>query len=102
MKPSWVSKTDPEKHPVRFLASIWQQQMKGKFGISVSLSGKERGKEMGRLRDLRLHLGDNVHFWHERKVLLKPTFPWELVQLGNLSLIHIYGLFRSTCDTRPA
>ena len=26
---------------------------------------------------------DNVHFWYERKVLLKPTVPWELVQLGN-------------------
>jgi hypothetical protein len=49
--------------------------MKGKFGISVSLSGKERGKEMGRLRDLRLHLGDltreviewivdPVNWWH--------------------------------------
>jgi predicted GH43/DUF377 family glycosyl hydrolase len=26
---------------------------------------------------------DNVHFWNEHKVLLKPRFPWELVQLGN-------------------
>jgi predicted GH43/DUF377 family glycosyl hydrolase len=26
---------------------------------------------------------DNVHFWHECKVLLKPQFSWELVQLGN-------------------
>ena len=26
---------------------------------------------------------DNVHFWNERSVLLKPAFPWELVQLGN-------------------
>lgn len=30
-----------------------------------------------------LMFSDNVHFWNEREVLLKPTFPWELVQLGN-------------------
>jgi predicted GH43/DUF377 family glycosyl hydrolase len=26
---------------------------------------------------------DNVHFWNERRLLLKPRFPWELVQIGN-------------------
>jgi len=26
---------------------------------------------------------DNVHFWNESRLLLKPVFPWELVQLGN-------------------
>jgi predicted GH43/DUF377 family glycosyl hydrolase len=26
---------------------------------------------------------DNVHFWNDREILLKPAFPWELVQLGN-------------------
>jgi predicted GH43/DUF377 family glycosyl hydrolase len=26
---------------------------------------------------------DNAHFWNERQLLLKPTFPWELVQIGN-------------------
>jgi predicted GH43/DUF377 family glycosyl hydrolase len=26
---------------------------------------------------------DNVHFWHEPKLLLRPLFPWELVQIGN-------------------
>jgi predicted GH43/DUF377 family glycosyl hydrolase len=30
-----------------------------------------------------LMFSDNVHFWNERAVLLKPEFPWELVQLGN-------------------
>jgi len=25
----------------------------------------------------------NVHFWNERRLLLKPRFPWELVQIGN-------------------
>lgn len=26
---------------------------------------------------------DNIHFWHESQLILKPTFPWEFVQLGN-------------------
>jgi predicted GH43/DUF377 family glycosyl hydrolase len=33
--------------------------------------------------NIYLMFSDNVHFWNERRVLLKPTFPWELVQLGN-------------------
>jgi len=51
---------------------------------------------------------DNVHFWYERKVLLKPMFPWELVQLGNcgspieteagwLVLSHGVGPLRTYC-----
>jgi hypothetical protein len=71
LKPSWVSKTDPEKHPVRFLASIWQQRMKANFGLLVIVSPKEYGQ----LRDLRMHLGnltqgviewivDPIHWWH--------------------------------------
>ena len=30
-----------------------------------------------------LMFSDNVHFWNECEILLKPAFPWELVQLGN-------------------
>jgi predicted GH43/DUF377 family glycosyl hydrolase len=33
--------------------------------------------------NIYLMYSDNVHFWNERSVLLKPAFPWELVQLGN-------------------
>ncbi len=33
--------------------------------------------------NIYLMYSDNVHFWNERTVLLKPAFPWELVQLGN-------------------
>jgi predicted GH43/DUF377 family glycosyl hydrolase len=33
--------------------------------------------------NIYLMLSDNVHFWNERSVLLKPVFPWELVQIGN-------------------
>src|SRR3984957_18429235 len=30
-----------------------------------------------------LMCSDNVHFWNERRLLLKPKFPWELIQIGN-------------------
>jgi predicted GH43/DUF377 family glycosyl hydrolase len=33
--------------------------------------------------NIYLMFSDNVHFWNERSMLLKPAFPWELVQLGN-------------------
>jgi predicted GH43/DUF377 family glycosyl hydrolase len=33
--------------------------------------------------NIYLMFSDNVHFWNEHTVLLKPKFPWELVQLGN-------------------
>jgi predicted GH43/DUF377 family glycosyl hydrolase len=33
--------------------------------------------------NIYLTFSDNVHFWNECTALLKPAFPWELVQLGN-------------------
>ena len=33
--------------------------------------------------NIYLMFSDNVHFWNERTLVLKPVFPWELVQLGN-------------------
>lgn len=30
-----------------------------------------------------LMYSDMLHFWHEKRLLLRPTFPWEFVQLGN-------------------
>jgi predicted GH43/DUF377 family glycosyl hydrolase len=55
-----------------------------------------------------LMYSDNVHFWNERTVLLKPTYPWELVQIGNcgspietdagwLVLSHGVGPMRKYC-----
>jgi len=35
--------------------------------------------------NIYLMFSDNVHFWYEPKLLLKPTYPWELVQMGNCS-----------------
>jgi len=58
--------------------------------------------------NIYLMFSDNVHFWSERQVLLKPMFPWELVQLGNcgspieteagwLVLSHGVGPLRTYC-----
>ncbi len=33
--------------------------------------------------NIYLMFSDNIHFWNEHKVLLKPAFPWELIQIGN-------------------
>jgi predicted GH43/DUF377 family glycosyl hydrolase len=58
--------------------------------------------------NIYLMFSDNVHFWNERRVLLKPAFPWELVQMGNcgspletdagwLVLSHGVGPMRKYC-----
>jgi predicted GH43/DUF377 family glycosyl hydrolase len=55
-----------------------------------------------------LMYSDDVHFWHEQQVLLRPTFPWELIQIGNcgspietdagwLVLSHGVGPLRTYC-----
>jgi len=58
--------------------------------------------------NIYIMFSDNVHFWNEYNVLLKPAFPWELVQLGNcgspietdagwLVLSHGVGAMRKYC-----
>lgn len=33
--------------------------------------------------NIRLMLSDNIHFWYESEVVVRPRYPWELVQIGN-------------------
>ncbi len=51
---------------------------------------------------------DNVHFWNKRQTVLRPKYPWELIQLGNcgspietesgwLVLSHGVGPIRKYC-----
>jgi predicted GH43/DUF377 family glycosyl hydrolase len=58
--------------------------------------------------NIYLMFSENVHFWNECTALLKPAFPWELVQLGNcgspietdagwLVLSHGVGPMRKYC-----
>lgn len=32
---------------------------------------------------ISIMFSDNVHFWHDSKILLRPRYTWEFVQLGN-------------------
>jgi predicted GH43/DUF377 family glycosyl hydrolase len=58
--------------------------------------------------NIYLMFSDNVHFWNERQVILKPALSWELIQLGNcgspietdagwLVLSHGVGPMRKYC-----
>jgi len=58
--------------------------------------------------NIHLMFSDNIHFWNEHRILLKPVYPWELVQLGNcgspietdagwLVLSHGVGPMRQYC-----
>jgi len=58
--------------------------------------------------NIYLMFSDDVYFWNERRAILKPTFPWELIQLGNcgspietdagwLVLSHGVGPLRKYC-----
>jgi len=72
MKPTWITKRDPEHHPVRFLEGLWQQRMKERFGV---VQAEFTSKQYGQMKSLRKHLGDltrdvvewtidPVNWWH--------------------------------------
>lgn len=75
MKPDWALKRDPEQHPVRFLAGLWQQRMKDNFNVvGIQLTPKE----LGQLKTLRKALGDltsDVIEW-----MLDPVHWWRFCQ----------------------
>ena len=58
--------------------------------------------------NIYLMYSDNIHFWYDAELVLKPTFPWEFIQLGNcgspieteagwLVLSHGVGPMRKYC-----
>ena len=58
--------------------------------------------------NIQIMYSDDLHFWYESKILLRPTEPWEFVQLGNcgspietpagwLVLTHGVGAMRKYC-----
>jgi predicted GH43/DUF377 family glycosyl hydrolase len=78
--------------------ALFPRQIKGRYAM---LSRQDN-------ENIYLMYSDNVHFWNERQVLLKPAFSWELVQLGNcgspietdagwLVLSHGVGPLRKYC-----
>ena len=58
--------------------------------------------------NIRIMYSDDLHFWYESKILLRPTEPWEFIQMGNcgspietpagwLVLTHGVGAMRKYC-----
>jgi predicted GH43/DUF377 family glycosyl hydrolase len=58
--------------------------------------------------NIYLMFSDHLHFWHSTRLLLKPAFPWEFIQMGNcgspietdagwLVLSHGVGPMRKYC-----
>ncbi len=45
-------------------------------GLYVMLSRQDN-------ENIYLMYSDNIHFWYEAELVMKPTYPWEFVQLGN-------------------
>jgi len=73
-----------------------------KIGGQYAMLGRQDNE------NIYLMLSDNIHFWYDPKLILKPTFPWEFVQLGNcgspletdagwLVLSHGVGPMRKYC-----
>ncbi len=74
MKPDWELKRDPEQHPVRFLAGLWQERMKNNFGVTIQLMPKE----LGQLKSLRKAFGDLTP--HVIEWMLNPVNWWHFCQ----------------------
>ena len=73
-----------------------------KIGGRYAMLGRQDNESIS------LMFSDNIHFWNEHTPLLKPVFPWELVQIGNcgspietaagwLVLSHGVGPMRKYC-----
>jgi len=53
--------------------ALFPRKIKGRYAM---LSRQDN-------ENICLMFSDNVHFWNEFQVLLKPAYSWELIQLGN-------------------
>ena len=75
--------------------ALFPRKIRGRYAV-VSRQDNE---------NLYVMYSDNIHFWHESVPLMRPSFPWEFVQIGNcgspietehgwLLLTHGVGPFR--------
>ncbi|WP_431734487.1 glycoside hydrolase family 130 protein [Cellulosispirillum alkaliphilum] len=83
-------------------------QNKGMALFPRKINGKYAMLSRQDNENLYIMYSNNIHFWHEMIPLLKPTFPWEFVQVGNcgppietsegwLVLTHGVGPMRKYC-----
>jgi len=75
--------------------ALFPRKIKGRYAMISRQDGE----------NLFIMYSDNIHFWHESTPLMRPSFPWEFVQIGNcgspietehgwLLLTHGVGPFR--------
>jgi len=78
--------------------ALFPRKIDGRYAM-LSRQGNE---------DISIMFSENVHFWSERKLLLTPVYPWEMIQIGNcgspveteagwLVLSHGVGPMRKYC-----
>jgi len=83
-------------------------QNKGMAMFPRKINGKYAMLARQDNESIYLSFSNNVHFWDEHKLLLKPKFSWELIQIGNcgspieteagwLVLSHGVGPLRKYC-----
>lgn len=53
--------------------ALFPRKIKGHF----AMLGRQDGE------NIHLMFSDHLHFWYESQILLRPSQPWEFVQLGN-------------------
>ena len=53
--------------------ALFPRKIRGNY----AMLGRQDGE------NIHLMFSDHLHFWYESQVLLRPTRPWEFVQLGN-------------------
>jgi len=78
--------------------ALFPRKIKGQY----AMLGRQDGE------NLYVMFSDQLHFWHDAQLVLKPAFPWEFIQLGNcgspieteagwLVLSHGVGAMRKYC-----
>lgn len=48
-----------------------------KVGNQYAMLSRQDGE------NIYLMFSDQLHFWYEKRILMRPTYPWEFVQIGN-------------------
>jgi hypothetical protein len=72
---TWKNKTDPQQHPVRFLAALWQKRLADNPRVSGLAFA---GQQYGQLKQLKDTLGDLTQ--HVIEWMLKPENWWRFSQ----------------------
>jgi predicted GH43/DUF377 family glycosyl hydrolase len=86
-------------------------QNKGMAHFPRKINGRYAMLSRQDYENIYIMFSDHLHFWHNAQLLLKPAFPWELIQLGNcgspieteagwLVVSHGVGPMRKRCCRR--